>query len=552
MGIKIYKTKFQHTHENEQFMRLAEMLIQKYGNSSEQYLLMSDCCDCDAVFVKKDAFIIIEMKDYSGALTINYDRAYDNPQVTSKEKYMELISQIWLIDGTKEVKGGSQMRFPKNPFTQCLDNKRSIGKHIDDKIMPRVNARVQLSSHAIVLFNKLDNKPTMIDSPAKSWFHITDMNGIVDTIDGITTSNRNYELKYENEDILMLPGKLGYSPFDNLFFPSATIEERIEFTISCTEKYTLAIDGYKFVQSKDGKRVSSFQPDNPIKIKLPSGTYHLYFKGISQEEDHTVSKSKTFYLSNTNKQYTANLDLIREEERRIQEINKKIQEQDVEYCIVGVKYPMCRVEPDTQLFQTATNEFFIGKHPVTKKLWNRVVKNVTDSGLKLSDAPTDDSPVTDISYEDCVHFIKIIGGLTSYPFRLPSKKEWEYAAHGGKYNESFCFAGSDNPHEVAWFRQRCDSVQPVGQLKPNALGLYDMCGNVWEYCNSGSMFDKTNGENDEVIALGGSWLSLPDECAIGQPSNILHLDKRFGNRTTGFRLAITPNDSINVTSKEKV
>lgn len=123
-------------------------------------------------------------------------------------------------------------------------------------------------------------------------------------------------------------------------------------------------------------------------------------------------------------------------------------------------------------------------------------------------------PITGISWFDAVAYCEWLSAKTGPNYRLPTEAEWEYAARGGNQSKGFKFAGSDNLDEVGWYEKNSnDQTHPVGLKKPNELGLYDMSGNVWEWCRD--WYDEyptepqTNPQGPEFgsyrVLRGGSW-----------------------------------------------
>lgn len=136
--------------------------------------------------------------------------------------------------------------------------------------------------------------------------------------------------------------------------------------------------------------------------------------------------------------------------------------------------------------QVTLSPFFIGKYEVTEEEWK----------LIMGEDPSDDAsgkytssscPVDNVSWEDCQKFIEKLKALTGLPYRLPTEAEWEYAAKGG--NEEWPFAGSADITECGWYSSNSGNVKhPVGKKRPNGFGLYDMTGNVREWC--GDYYDE--------------------------------------------------------------
>ncbi len=206
------------------------------------------------------------------------------------------------------------------------------------------------------------------------------------------------------------------------------------------------------------------------------------------------------------------------------------------YTVKNVSFDMVLVKGG------ASGDFYIGRCEVTQALWKAVMgQNPSrNGGSRL--------PVEMVTYDDCQKFIKKLNKMTKANFRLPTRAEWEYAAKGGKWSKGYQYSGSNNINQVAWYTGNSGSylqgrysqerqqdyfnmtrcIHPVAELQDNELGLYDMSGNVYEFCSD---IDAQGYRT----AMGGSFTCEADRC---KNTSSVHFKPDTKTNDLGLRLVI--------------
>ena len=245
------------------------------------------------------------------------------------------------------------------------------------------------------------------------------------------------------------------------------------------------------------------------------------------------------------------------EKEQLQSIgNGEVIEKSREFEVNGVRFKMIFVEGGSFMMGAADDDgealnaekprhkvtldsYYMAETQVTQTLWEAVM------GYNPSRFEGANRPVEDVSWNDCQKFLKKLNVLTGMQFRLPTEAQWEYAARGGECSKGYKYAGGNNLDNVAWWNGNSNhETHDVKQKQPNELGLYDMTGNVWEWCNDwfdGSYYANSSehnpqgpGSGSRRVLRGGRWNYGARDCRLSYRINF-DPDRRVNG---GLRLAV--------------
>ncbi|MDR1345876.1 MAG: SUMF1/EgtB/PvdO family nonheme iron enzyme [Bacteroidales bacterium] len=193
--------------------------------------------------------------------------------------------------------------------------------------------------------------------------------------------------------------------------------------------------------------------------------------------------------------------------------------------------------------QVTVSGFKIMKYEVTQKQWHDIMDSWPAEEPNSRDGAGDNYPAYNVSWNDIQAFITKLNQKTGKKYRLPTEAEWEFAARGGIRSKGFKYSGSNNISDVAYYRDNSSKTNPVGSKQPNELGIYDMSGNVGEWCYDwdGNYTEDTQtnptgpATGTTKITRGGSWNNGARNCRVAYRENF-GINARYSYM--GFRLVL--------------
>ncbi|NCD35416.1 MAG: formylglycine-generating enzyme family protein [Spartobacteria bacterium] len=200
-----------------------------------------------------------------------------------------------------------------------------------------------------------------------------------------------------------------------------------------------------------------------------------------------------------------------------------------------------RRENEVQHRVTLTKGYWIGKYEVTQEQWGAIM------GTNPATFKGAMNPVETVSWDDCKAFIEKLNMRSSGDtFRLPTEAEWEFAARGGNKSRGTVYSGGNELNAVGWYEGNSGrQAHEVGTKAPNELGIYDMSGNVWEWCSDWygdysvlAQVDPDGAKKGSIrVKRGGSWGNYADFCRVASRYHYAPSNSHDGY---GFRLARSP------------
>ena len=364
----------------------------------------------------------------------------------------------------------------------------------------------------------------------------------------------------ENTSTLMGVNTKGYAPVEQ------STQSFTKFS-PATDIYALGATLYKLLTGITPPDANLLMAKEETLASLPScismSTHNAVLKAMTLIRADRVQTVETFLslLDSKTPDTSDNEETVCEEACKAAEEEQKRREGGTSsktFTLSGVSFDMVKVQAGSFTMGatsemedpfndekpihrvTLTNDYYIGKTEVTQALW-RIVMGDNPSCIK-----GDNHPVENVTWYDCREFISRLNSMTGRDFRLPTEAEWEFAARGGNKSNHYQYSGSDKLGDVAWYDENSGGkTHPVATKLPNELGIYDMSGNVWEWCSDWfeyydciSEINPTGPNNGTLHVLRGG--GCDDEMWKCRSSYRDNTDPFNCGRDLGLRLVLVP------------
>lgn len=335
------------------------------------------------------------------------------------------------------------------------------------------------------------------------------------------------------------------------------LQKEIEKYLEEIERLVASVEGLKTsLKQKDAEYLAlamSYQTEQSETKKLQLRIEALKYQIKDKKGVIKNLEAQIKYRNERIKSLEAELEKYKDSTPALE---KELQPLTEVFTVKGVSFKMVHVEGGTFMMGTnddgeadtdekpahevTLSDYWIGETQVTQALWQAVM------GENPSRFKGVNHPVERVSWDDCQAFIKELNRLTGRKFSLPTEAKWEFAARGGNESKGFKYSGSNNINEVAWYDKNSKGkTHPVGEKSPNELGLYDMSGNVWEWCSDwfdGGYYSNSPTNNpvgssngSDRVRRGAGWGSSAGSCRVTRRYSRGPSGASF---TLGLRLAL--------------
>ena len=328
--------------------------------------------------------------------------------------------------------------------------------------------------------------------------------------------------------------------------PRSSASNGVNCVLSAPINVTAALDDETLHVNVTWDAVKYAQSYNVYRSSSSSGTYEKVAEGVK-----TSSWSDESPLSGFNyyKVEAVGYGLTSPRSSAVGAFKPFSKDMGETFLVNGVSFNMIKVSGGTFLMgksadgndvtpvhNVTLSDYYIGETEVTQELWQAVM------GSNPSYFYGNKMPVQQVNWNDCQTFIQKLNQLTGKKFRLPTEAEWEFAAKGGTKSKDYTYSGSDAIDDVAWYGDVTGRTHEVATKAPNELGIYDMSGNVWEWCrdwyDSYSSSPQTNPTGPSSgsfrVYRGGCWYGNASYCRTAFRSDNF---PTFSNKYIGLRLA---------------
>ena len=359
------------------------------------------------------------------------------------------------------------------------------------------------------------------------------------------TSDNIYRTVFDASSSVLKPGKSGF-----LTLPTSE-DHRGWMTLQGVTGITLDKTSVSISPGSTTQLTATISPDNAYDKSVTWSSSNSAVATVDNNGKVTAVKEGTATItvqsvSNSSVKATCTVKVIKE---------------TLTFTVGGVTFTMKLVEAGT--FQmggtgnyegkpihsvTISKDYYMGETEVTQALWKAVTGYSPISDVYYSWSSTyglgDNYPAYYISYGDVQSFITKLNDLTGENFRMPTEAEWEFAARGGNKSKGYTYSGSNIIGDVAWYNgNSSDKTHTVKTKAANELGIYDMSGNVWEWCSDWKGNYSSSAQTDPTgpttgtnrMLRGGSWLDIAEGCRCANRS---HGIPSVRNDNLGVRLAL--------------